>query len=124
MNTNDLEKTAIFAYLAMNAMKSLLEKEGYDLDKVKTSMQVNAQDGSFETDEYCIGELCQKANAEFQSIIEDKEHVLVPKKPTQEMLDVAWECPPIHSGLTRRKLFEESLAIVYRNMIEASQGQA
>ena len=49
------------------------------------------------------------------------DYVLVPKEPTQEMLDVAWECPPIQSGLTRRYAFEASLTVVYQNMLAASQ---
>lgn len=49
------------------------------------------------------------------------DYLLVPKTPTQEMLDVAWECPPIASGLTRRKLFEESLTVVFQKMAQAAQ---
>ncbi|MEX5365672.1 hypothetical protein WCE00_01665 [Acinetobacter haemolyticus] len=50
------------------------------------------------------------------------DYVLVPKHPTQEMLDVAWEAPPVQSGMTRRHLFEQSIIAVYKAMINAAQG--
>ena len=57
---------------------------------------------------------------QFIHVFENKDtHVLVPKNPTQEMLDAAWEAPPVKSGPTRRYLFEESITGVYHAMIEA-----
>lgn len=51
-------------------------------------------------------------------------YMLVPIEPTDEMLDVAWESPKIQSGLTRRNLFNESLTVVYKAMLEVAQGDS
>lgn len=49
--------------------------------------------------------------------------VLVPKEPTKEMLEAAWEAPPAGGPSGNRRSFYEKQTVVYKAMIEAAEGE-
>lgn len=123
MNTQDLKGTAAAAYILIQAMKSILEQEGYELDTAVFSLHADLADGdTYQGSEYRLGEEIEKVIHQLQVIGAMETYVLAPKEPTDEMLESG---SVIIQGLLgspypyRRKAEE-----IYMDMIAQLQEQA
>ncbi|WDZ51817.1 hypothetical protein LF296_03195 [Acinetobacter vivianii] len=89
MNTSivKLKETAVSAFIVINAMKYILEENGFELVHEKVSLHLDnkkCQDGE---KNYCLSYLVDRTINNLEPIMEEQEYALIPCEQSEEVLN-------------------------------------
>lgn len=85
--TVKLKETAVSAFIVINAMKYILEENGFELVHEKLPLHMGSEQSNESNKVYCLGYLVDRTINNLEPIMSDQEYALIPCEQSEEVLN-------------------------------------